>query len=620
MPDAPAHILCTYPAHGHQTAEASTFVMGHCQGARPNGATLNVLNHNDDRHTGATQACRVDLLDAASGFFCHKVVLKPGLNRVELTLAAADETALASTQIAIYRSPVTPEPATLSWLWPTPDTSGLAACAGETLDILVLGPAHQALVATLNGPQLDHKIRLNALASSQNALANAQESFWDNRSGIFAHLHHAQPLIHAACVYHASIKLPAMAHLPEFNTTPEQTIDLTLSIGPETQALSLPPLTRELTLWRAPRTLIVKAPAATCRVAPSPAAARQTAQPAGAILHARALCNGYYQVSATPPVWVAQAECTPEKSLKQSLNASPEFIPANGLKPLRVINVTHEPNRITLTFDAFGAPVIWHLIAQPCNFAEAYTLELTACNTAHHCDFIRYAPDLPDTIGPITCQQLTPENVKITVPVYGALKGIAMQQQGERTTIALLRLPAKPTDWLIGLDAGHGGEETGALAPDGTPEKTLNLVLARACQTALQAAGFKTCMSRDSDEFVSLAERAERLAHCDVIFSLHHNALPDGRDPALERGLSTYYYHPWAQPLARKLLQTLPQACDLPAYGVLFDSLAMTRIDRNVAILIEAGFLTHPAEAAQLLDPAFAETFAQGLVQALLTA
>ena len=51
----------------------------------------------------------------------------------------------------------------------------------------------------------------------------------------------------------------------------------------------------------------------------------------------------------------------------------------------------------------------------------------------------------------------------------------------------------------IVIDAGHGGEDGGAVAPDGTLEKDLNLCIAQKLNTLLQCAGYKTQMIRESD-------------------------------------------------------------------------------------------------------------------------
>lgn len=49
------------------------------------------------------------------------------------------------------------------------------------------------------------------------------------------------------------------------------------------------------------------------------------------------------------------------------------------------------------------------------------------------------------------------------------------------------------------IDAGHGGEDGGAVAGDGTNEKDINLQIAQNLNTMFQSGGFKTVMTRTSD-------------------------------------------------------------------------------------------------------------------------
>src|SRR5205807_9923319 len=91
------------------------------------------------------------------------------------------------------------------------------------------------------------------------------------------------------------------------------------------------------------------------------------------------------------------------------------------------------------------------------------------------------------------------------------------------------------------LDPGHGGNESGALGPNGLKEKTVNLAVAEQTKKALQQAGFSTLLTRTSDYGMTLNERANlTLAlHPKAFVSIHHNALPDG--PSTQPGTETYY-------------------------------------------------------------------------------
>ena len=102
--------------------------------------------------------------------------------------------------------------------------------------------------------------------------------------------------------------------------------------------------------------------------------------------------------------------------------------------------------------------------------------------------------------------------------------------------------------WVVVLDPGHGGEDSGAIGPGGTYEK--NVVLAIARQTKLlleQDNRVVVFMTREEDVFIPLAERVRkaRSVNADVFVSIHADAFtrPDARGSSVfalsERGASS---------------------------------------------------------------------------------
>ncbi|HCF57629.1 MAG TPA: N-acetylmuramoyl-L-alanine amidase, partial [Myxococcales bacterium] len=76
------------------------------------------------------------------------------------------------------------------------------------------------------------------------------------------------------------------------------------------------------------------------------------------------------------------------------------------------------------------------------------------------------------------------------------------------------------------IDAGHGGHDTGAIGPKGTREKDVVLAIALKLRDKLQAEGFEALMTRETDKFVALEDRA-RFANRkkgDLFVSIHCNA------------------------------------------------------------------------------------------------
>jgi N-acetylmuramoyl-L-alanine amidase len=85
------------------------------------------------------------------------------------------------------------------------------------------------------------------------------------------------------------------------------------------------------------------------------------------------------------------------------------------------------------------------------------------------------------------------------------------------------------SDFLIAVDAGHGGIDTGAIASDGTtPEKQITLAYAKELADKLnQQPGIKAFLTRDKDEYLSLSERVTiaRQNHAALFISLHADTL-----------------------------------------------------------------------------------------------
>ncbi len=164
----------------------------------------------------------------------------------------------------------------------------------------------------------------------------------------------------------------------------------------------------------------------------------------------------------------------------------------------------------------------------------------------------------------------------------------------------------------IYLDAGHGGNNYGAIGPTGLSEKRANLLLARAVQAELERAGAEVLMSRSEDVAVALGERVAQVQETplDLSLSLHHNALPQGTNPAGYHGASVHYYNRHALPLARALHRAIIGE-DWGDNGLRYQDLALARITTVPAVLIEFGFMMHPEEEWAIAQPAYREEMAR---------
>lgn len=80
------------------------------------------------------------------------------------------------------------------------------------------------------------------------------------------------------------------------------------------------------------------------------------------------------------------------------------------------------------------------------------------------------------------------------------------------------------------LDAGHGGDEPGAVGPRGLQEADVNLAVAAEAVRDLEARGAVVVPTRTGDYRMTLASRAAiaTALDADAFVSIHHNSDPDG--------------------------------------------------------------------------------------------
>ncbi|WP_269751401.1 N-acetylmuramoyl-L-alanine amidase [Denitrificimonas caeni] len=94
----------------------------------------------------------------------------------------------------------------------------------------------------------------------------------------------------------------------------------------------------------------------------------------------------------------------------------------------------------------------------------------------------------------------------------------------------LSRLPASSKrDVVIAIDAGHGGEDPGAIGPGGIREKNVVLMIAKELQRQINAEkGFRAELVRTGDYFIPLRRRTEiaRKKGADLFVSIHADAAP----------------------------------------------------------------------------------------------
>lgn len=204
-------------------------------------------------------------------------------------------------------------------------------------------------------------------------------------------------------------------------------------------------------------------------------------------------------------------------------------------------------------------------------------------------------------------------------------------------SLLLLQRPKAAVDsqWVVAIDPGHGGQDTGALGIDGTTEQSVNLAVARNLQKLLKMRrDAPLVMTRDADYAVSLAQRLEAVtrAQADVLISLHAQAafssqaqgvmlfvVPEAESlPAAATGPAPVAGMNASHELAESLRSSFASAGF--SVGPVGERALLPLGQGNLPrVLVEIGHLSNAAELARLNDPDHQQLLAQTLFDGLET-
>lgn len=167
-------------------------------------------------------------------------------------------------------------------------------------------------------------------------------------------------------------------------------------------------------------------------------------------------------------------------------------------------------------------------------------------------------------------------------------------------------------DYVLVLDAGHGGRDGGAIAADGSKESDINLAIALKTRALADFVGIKSDMTRESDtdfsengdysERKNLLDRADRINSVKnaVLISIHQNKFPGEQ----VRGAEVMYaptrnsdtFANLIQDNFVRYLDTENRRVARPAP----QELLLTSRIYCTGVLAECGFMSNPEESAKL--------------------
>ena len=175
---------------------------------------------------------------------------------------------------------------------------------------------------------------------------------------------------------------------------------------------------------------------------------------------------------------------------------------------------------------------------------------------------------------------------------------------------------------MLVLDAGHGGEDGGAVSDSGVAESGINLQITRRLYEILRFLGHPSVMTRSGDEAIyddtavtlrekKVSDLKNRTALANgtpdgLLISIHQNCLPGY--PGV-RGAQVFYNA--VQP-SQRLAETVQQALNSTVNGgkdkaakPIGDGVYLMSHTTCPAILVECGFLSNPEETVLLQQPAY---------------
>lgn len=175
---------------------------------------------------------------------------------------------------------------------------------------------------------------------------------------------------------------------------------------------------------------------------------------------------------------------------------------------------------------------------------------------------------------------------------------------------------------LIVIDAGHGGKDPGAIFSS-VNEKTLNLDIAKRLRKLLKAQGYEVIMTRTTDEFIELTERADiaNTKEADLFISIHNNSMPTGFS-----GVMTLYSTRDAdedftsKEFAEIVQQNMVKTLGTNNIGARQrDNLVVLNKTTMPAVLVEVGCMSDASELKQLKKATFRQKAAQAICDAVVS-
>ena len=170
--------------------------------------------------------------------------------------------------------------------------------------------------------------------------------------------------------------------------------------------------------------------------------------------------------------------------------------------------------------------------------------------------------------------------------------------------------------YKVFIDAGHGGSDPGALG-FGYRESDLNLQIAKKIESKLKSRGIDVKMSRTSDIYYSLSERAEMANDygADAFVSIHQNSA----ESTSANGIETYYNRNKEEekPLSNDVQTQVINKTGATNRGVKNAGFTVLVKSNMISALVECGFISNESEVKNLSDSDYQDKLATGIADGI---
>ena len=182
--------------------------------------------------------------------------------------------------------------------------------------------------------------------------------------------------------------------------------------------------------------------------------------------------------------------------------------------------------------------------------------------------------------------------------------------------------------YVIVIDAGHGGIDGGVVGNSGVKESDINLKMAKILETKLKSRGFEVVMTRKDENALNNIKRLDMQARKDIIVkakpivvvSLHVNRF--AADPT-RRGAQVFYDDTdVGKDFAYLMQQAINQNINSKYsgrdnYEPISGDLFITKCARVPSIIIECGFISNAEDEKLLLSQEYPDDLCENIADVI---